>query len=146
MDGGRTTTRNSGETKKLARKVAKSLRPGDVVALQGDLGAGKTTFVQGLLSAFGVKGGESPTFVLTKIYELEKTQQGISRIGHVDAYRVQTLDDAISAGLTDLRASPGTVVVVEWADRIAEMIPQNTLWVTFEHGKGNERKVRWVRR
>lgn len=102
--------------------------------------------MQGLLSAFGVRGGESPTFVLTKIYELKKPQQGISRIGHVDAYRIQTLDDAISAGVTDLRASPGTVVVVEWADRIAEMIPKNALWVTFEHGEGNERRISWERR
>lgn len=114
-------TKNKEETQALAIKVAKQLKGGEVLALEGDLGAGKTTFTQGLAKALGVKANvTSPTFVLLKIYKTKHTS--IKQMVHIDAYRLNTGTDLEAIGWQDY-LRPDTLVVIEWADKVKSAIP-----------------------
>jgi tRNA threonylcarbamoyladenosine biosynthesis protein TsaE len=107
------------------------LGPGDVVALTGELGAGKTCFVQGLVRGLGVTtAATSPTFVLVNEY------RGRLPVHHVDAYRTQSLTELLDFGFDELLAGSG-VTVVEWADRCEALLPPRTIRVRIE-GIGDE--------
>lgn len=123
------TTRSSEETKQVAAELALLLKGGEEVALIGDLGSGKTTFVQGLAEALGstVKA-KSPTFTLMNVYPT--THQKIKRLVHVDYYRLQE-SGAADLGLDEYK-TPDTVIVSEWP---VEMAPsKNKIFVRFTGG------------
>lgn len=136
------------ETRSVAEQLGKAMRGGEVLALCGDLGAGKTTFVQGLAAGMGVRGRvTSPTFILINEYCAEN---GL-RLVHVDAYRLAeqaTLADAETFGLPDLLAGVDrdecTVLAIEWADRIASLLPDDTLRIelTFDSEHPTQRTIR----
>ena len=112
-------------------RLAARLAPGDVVALTGELGAGKTCFVQGLVRGLGVTtAATSPTFVLVNEY------RGRLPVHHVDAYRTQSLTELLDLGLEELIAGSG-VTLVEWADRCEPLLPARTIRVHIE-GVGDE--------
>lgn len=121
----------------LAARVAAGLRQGAVVALHGDLGAGKTTFVQGLGVALNVEEPvTSPTFALIHEYH------GRLRVFHVDLYRLGGEEEAESIGLEDCFASDG-VTVIEWAERAPGLLPPETLHIDILPGaNADERSVR----
>jgi tRNA threonylcarbamoyladenosine biosynthesis protein TsaE len=122
------------ETWALAAEFAATLRPGDVVCLEGDLGAGKTTFTQGLAKAFGVPGRVvSPTFCIVQEH---------GTLVHMDLYRLNSEADVLDLGWDDFRAR-GAIIVVEWPERAGSLIPENARRVRFWHGKENseERKI-----
>jgi tRNA threonylcarbamoyladenosine biosynthesis protein TsaE len=103
--------------------MASLLRAGDVVMLAGDLGAGKTTFVQGAARALGVTAAvASPTFTLVREYP------GTLPVYHVDVYRLERVQEVIDLGFEDLLDPPG-VMFVEWGDAIAALLPQDSLEV-----------------
>jgi tRNA threonylcarbamoyladenosine biosynthesis protein TsaE len=107
------------------------LGAGDVVALYGELGAGKTCFVQGLARGLGVTTrATSPTFVLVNEY------RGRLAVHHVDAYRTGSLAELVDLGLLDLMGGDG-VTVIEWADRAEALLPERTVRVRIE-GVGDE--------
>ena len=111
--------------------LGRDLRAGDVVALYGELGAGKTCFVQGLVRGLGVEGrATSPTFVLVNEY------RGRLPVHHVDAYRTASLTELIDLGLLDLMGGDG-VTLIEWADRAEPLLPARTVRVRIE-GLGDE--------
>lgn len=116
-------------TAALARGVAAILCEGDVVRLEGDLGAGKTSFVRALASALGVPSGlvSSPTFVFINDYPLASPVRGITHLAHVDAYRLRGTDEIESLGwdriMRDARAASGYVVLCEWPERISDALP-----------------------
>jgi len=113
------------ETWALAREFAKELRPGDVVCLEGDLGAGKTTFAQGLAAALGVKGRvTSPTFCIVQEHA------GPQLLVHMDLYRLHGEDDVLAIGWEDYLAR-GAVLVVEWPERAGSLIPPEARHVSF---------------
>jgi tRNA threonylcarbamoyladenosine biosynthesis protein TsaE len=119
------------DTAAAGARLGERLGPGDVVALTGELGAGKTSFVQGLVRALGVTAGAtSPTFVLVNEY------RGRLPIHHVDVYRVDTLTELIDIGLEELMDGEG-VTVIEWADRMEPLLPARTIRVHIE-GVGEE--------
>ncbi|MGH7243180.1 MAG: tRNA (adenosine(37)-N6)-threonylcarbamoyltransferase complex ATPase subunit type 1 TsaE [Phycisphaerales bacterium] len=125
-------------TSSLAAGVAALLHSGDIVRLEGDLGAGKTTFVRGLAHALGVAPGlvSSPTFVLVNEYPLASERRGIRRLIHVDAYRLQSAEDLDSAGWDRYvtpagTVQPGCAVVIEWPARIADTLAQNASALTI---------------
>ncbi|OGI29609.1 MAG: tRNA (adenosine(37)-N6)-threonylcarbamoyltransferase complex ATPase subunit type 1 TsaE [Candidatus Moranbacteria bacterium RIFOXYA12_FULL_44_15] len=147
-------TNNSEQTRKLGEILASELKGGEVVCLSGDLGAGKTTFTQGLLKGLGVKGPYmSPTFLIMKEYKWEITnyklqitnykqitKSKIQNIYHVDAYRVDG-EDMLGLGWEEIVADKNNVIIVEWAERICDIIPENSLWVRFEWIGENERRI-----
>ena len=122
------------ETWALARKLAAELKPGDVVCLEGDLGAGKTTFTQGLAAALGVTGRvTSPTFCLVQEH------RGRTLLVHMDLYRLHGEDDVLAIGWEDYLAE-GAILVVEWPERAGSLIPPNARHVVFTHLEGDERR------
>ena len=144
-------TKSPGETKKLgevfAREIGASARGASqqralVVGLVGDLAAGKTTFVQGMMKGFGVSGKvTSPTFVLLKIYAANKKNSAIRRVYHCDFYRLSSRKDIVAAGITEARGDQGSVVVVEWADRIGGFLKKGSLVLSFKHIKKQHRSI-----
>lgn len=112
-----TISRSPAETLEFGRQLAATLQPGDVLALTGDLGAGKTCLVKGLAAGLGItQEVTSPTFTLIHDY---------GRLVHIDLYRLDTERDAVNIGIEDYL--PGnTITVIEWAERIAALLPANT--------------------
>lgn len=134
------TTRNAKETKEFGQKFGSSLKGGEVIALSGDLGAGKTTFVQGLAEGLGFKSKiVSPTFILMRQYSLES---GLN-FYHADLYRLEgnVSREVVNLGLPDIWNKKDNVVVVEWAEKSKDSFPENTTWINFEQISDEERKI-----
>jgi tRNA threonylcarbamoyladenosine biosynthesis protein TsaE len=132
MGGARTlTTLTPEETRAAGERLAHELEPGDVVALTGDLGAGKTCFVQGLVRGLGAPTwATSPTFVLVNEY------RGRLPVHHVDAFRVRGPDEMVDVGLLELMDGEG-VTVIEWAERVRALLPDRAIHVEIA-GVGDE--------
>ena len=107
---------------KFAAKYAKSLRPDDIVGLVGDLGAGKTAFVQRLAKTLGVKVPvRSPTFILLQDLPTSRTvakRTGIASLCHIDAYRLENEDELFAIGFQEYAERDDAVILIEWADRL----------------------------
>lgn len=115
-------------TEKLAKQFATSLKPGDVVVLHGDLGAGKTTFTQFVFKALGVKESvTSPTFAILKTYQGKDYL-----LHHFDAYRI-TDEEAIEAGFDEIIAEPNSIKFIEWSDNISALLPDNLRKVNIKY-------------
>ncbi len=130
-----TITQGAQETQRLGQKLAASLKGGETIALVGDLGAGKTTFVQGLAQGLGIKNRMiSPTFILMREYD---------NFYHVDLYRLEeNVDEEVrNLGLTDIWGKSGKIVVIEWAEKITDLLPPNTIWINFEILDDEKRKI-----
>ena len=120
-------TRSPDETWNLARSLVDAFRPPLILALHGDLGAGKTCFVQGLAEAIGI--GEaitSPTFTMIREY-----MTGYCPLYHIDLYRIGDPDELFSFGFEDYLTTNG-ITAIEWAERAGDLLPENTLHLTFE--------------
>ena len=114
------------ETRALASKFSKTLKNGDVVLLNGDLGAGKTTFTQLVFSCLGVKEVvNSPTFAILKSY------QGKFKLHHFDTYRITT-EEAIEAGFDEVLEDKNSVIFIEWSENIAPLLPNKTIVVNIK--------------
>jgi tRNA threonylcarbamoyladenosine biosynthesis protein TsaE len=124
-------TAGAAETQGLGVALAQLLRSGDVIALAGDLGTGKTAFTQGLARGLGVTAPvTSPTFTLINQYVIPG---GSARLQHVDCYRLSNASaEMLDAGLTDLFAGEN-IVVIEWADRIPGLLPEECLKILFTY-------------
>lgn len=126
-------TNSTGETRKIGAMLAKELKSGEIICLSGDLGAGKTTFAQGLLKGLKVKGPyTSPTFVIMKKYE--------TNIYHFDAYRVG-VKDILNLGWEEIIEDKNNVIIIEWAERIRRIIPKDALWIQIESIGEDKRKL-----
>lgn len=120
------TTRSPAATYRLAAKLVSRFPAKTVLALHGDLGSGKTCFVQGLALALGVQGPvTSPTFTLVHEY------QGFRRLVHVDLYRIPSAIDALHLGLEEFFEADG-ITAIEWAERMASALPAHTIHLEFE--------------
>jgi tRNA threonylcarbamoyladenosine biosynthesis protein TsaE len=129
-------SRNPEETASLAQMLAGRAEPGTVIALDGDLGAGKTTFSQHFAKALGVKETvNSPTFTLIKEYEGSRMP-----FYHMDVYRI-SVEEADELGLDEYFYGEG-VTLVEWASQIAELLPADRLHIRIEYAGGTERIFR----
>lgn len=150
---------SSAETKKLGHDIGRSLARGTaqkiresgpfVIALQGDLGAGKTTFVQGFLKGLGSKRrAASPTFVLMRRHALGgRIKDAASRAKllsayHIDAYRLKKMSHLSVLGIEEILKEPRNVVLIEWPEKTKKFLPKKTTWIRFKHGKKeNERTI-----
>lgn len=135
-------TNSPAETKALGKKIARTLRGGEIICLSGDLGAGKTTFTQGLLEELGAQGPyTSPTFVVLKNYK------GACRnlaIYHIDAYRI-SFEDLLGLGFRDFAGKPQTVTIVEWPENVREVLPDDALNLKIEWLDETRRRLTFSR-
>ena len=112
-----------------------------MVALQGELGSGKTTFIQGLGEALGIKEKIlSPTFVIMKHFNI-LTFKHFNNLYHLDCYRLESAKDLAELGLVEILAGKNNLVVIEWAERIASILPVDTVWLVFKHKGGETREI-----
>lgn len=132
-------TKNADETKKFGREFASYLKGGEILCLVGDLGAGKTTFVQGLAEGLKAKGRViSPTFILMRQYTSEKFN-----IYHLDLYRLENnfIDELENLGVYELWQNPKNIVLIEWAEKIKNLLPKNAKWIHIKNLSEEERKI-----
>ena len=123
------------ETRAIAAALAAALRPGDVVALSGDLGAGKTAFVQGAAAALGVQERvTSPTFILMREY------QGAFPVLHLDVYRMSNLQELTDLGFEEL-LDPSSIVFIEWGDAVTPLLPVEFLEIELRGDADDGREV-----
>ncbi len=128
------------ETKKVAEKLAKTLVPGSVVALFGDLGAGKTVFVQGLAKGLGIRRKViSPTFVFMRSYPFLHHKKPLI-FYHIDLYRGQDSGDFRNLGLEEIFSEEG-IVVLEWAEKIKDVLPKKRIDVVIAAVGEKTRKI-----
>lgn len=124
------------QTFAAGRDFATRLRAGDVVALDGDLGAGKTQFIKGLAAGLGHDGEvTSPTFTLVHEYT-----GGRMPLFHFDFYRLDSDDEALRIGLDDYLGARG-IVAIEWAGKFPAVLPRETHWLRFRAGDGDARTI-----
>ena len=138
----KTITKSPDDTIKLGFNLGKKLKAGDVVTLIGELGSGKTTFTKGIAKALGVSEYNyvnSPSFVILKEYK-PQGKQNKKNLYHFDLYRVKSRDDLETVGYEEYFYSKG-VCVVEWADKIPEVIPEKHISVSFKYLNKNKREI-----
>ncbi len=145
------------ETKKLAEKLAekiliigkKNRASSDgalILALCGELGGGKTTFVQGFSKGLGIKEKIlSPTFIIMKQFQIRKNlrpnSQKFANLYHIDCYRIKKAKEILDLGFKEIISNPQNIVIIEWAERIKKILPENALIVTFKFIDKNKRKI-----
>ncbi|MBI3290697.1 tRNA (adenosine(37)-N6)-threonylcarbamoyltransferase complex ATPase subunit type 1 TsaE [Candidatus Falkowbacteria bacterium] len=160
------------QTFNLGKKLAKTLKGGEVLALSGDLGAGKTVLTKGLAAGLGVKGiVNSPTFVLMKLYPLQatslprliQTKRGFVRgykftppdpseariraglqakkLIHIDCYRLKSSQELMDIGASEYFNQLDTIVVIEWAEKIKKILPQQVIKINIKIKAGGKREI-----
>ncbi|HWC13644.1 MAG TPA: tRNA (adenosine(37)-N6)-threonylcarbamoyltransferase complex ATPase subunit type 1 TsaE [Actinomycetota bacterium] len=129
------TTSSPEETRILGAALAPTLLPGDVISLSGDLGAGKTVFVQGVATALGVDGGiTSPTFTIVHEYE------GRYPIIHMDVYRLDSFQEVLDLGFEEL-LDPQAILIVEWGEAVAPLFPRSYLEVDITRAGEEDQRL-----
>jgi tRNA threonylcarbamoyladenosine biosynthesis protein TsaE len=128
--------------KRFGADLAQKLSAGDVVLLNGDLGAGKTTLVQGIAAGLGiVEPVTSPTFTLVAEHPLPQPMRGIERVYHLDLYRLTDPHELESFGYDDYLAPAGAISLIEWPERAADWLPDRALLIEIDHRGENSRAV-----
>ena len=132
------TSNSSEETKAFAKKIAKNLKPPGLIALYGNLGSGKTTFVQGIAAWLRIKKRVlSPTFVFIREYQLDDS----AIFYHVDLYRMDSAKDLETIGLSDILENKNALITIEWPEKIEKLLPDNTIKISFRTVEENTRKI-----
>lgn len=131
-------SRSPEQTRRIGMRLGGALRAGDVICLQGDLGAGKTTFVQGIAHGWGsLDAVSSPTFIIVNVYR----RGDEARLFHMDAYRLDSTPEAEELDL-DSMLSQGPLLI-EWPERMNGLIPLEHLWISLEPIAQEEREMRF---
>ncbi len=129
-------SRSPEQTRRIGKRLGEVLQAGDVICLQGDLGAGKTTFVQGVAQGWGsIDAVSSPTFILVNLYR--RTDE--ARLFHMDAYRLDSAPEAEELDLETMLAQGP--LLIEWPERIDGLVPDERLWIKFEYVDEEEREM-----
>ena len=139
-------TTSAKETQQIAEKFISGLvlflkkKQSMVLALDGDLGAGKTTFVKGIFSGLKIKGAAvSPTFIIVR--KKKTNNKVIKNVFHMDAYRVKNVEELKNIGFFEMVSTPASLTIIEWASNIKKAIPKNSVWIKFSHGKKENERV-----
>lgn len=128
-------TKSDAETLKAGETFSKTLKPGDVVALDGDLGAGKTVLVKGIAKGLGIADViVSPTFTILREYE------GALPLYHFDVYRIGDPDELFEIGFQEYLDGDG-ICVIEWAEKVPELLPARAIGVRIEKTGSNTREI-----
>lgn len=136
-------THSSKQTQQIGKDMAASTLPGHPIVLMGDLGSGKTTFVQGFGSYFGFKRMTSPTYTFIKSYKITSqiSENTSYWINHVDLYRAATISDIHNLGIPDLLHDPLSWTLIEWPELILNLLPKKTIIIKFTQPDKNMRKI-----
>ena len=130
-------SRSPEQTRRIGARLGTALQTGDVICLQGDLGAGKTTFVQGVAQGWGSRDAvSSPTFIIVNVYRNDEQNQ----LFHLDAYRLESTLEAEELDLQSMQAQGA--LLVEWPERMERLIPRDHLWIKLEHKDQEERQMK----
>ena len=131
-------SRSPEQTRRIGVRLGGALQPGDVICLQGDLGAGKTTFVQGIAQGWGSQDSvSSPTFIIVNVYR----RGDEARLFHMDAYRLDSTAEAEELDLDSMLAQGP--LIIEWPERMDGLVPAERLWVNLEHIDEDERQMKF---
>ncbi len=143
------TTKTS-ETKKLGESLAKKIlrilpkKMAVIIGLKGDLGGGKTTFLQGFAKGLGIKQKIlSPTFVIMKRFKIPHLKPNVQyhNLTHIDCYRVEKPEELLTLGFKDIISNPKNIVTIEWVERIKQILPKKIILVEFKFIDKNKRKI-----
>jgi len=131
-------SRSPDQTRRIGARLGGALQTGDVICLQGDLGAGKTTFAQGIAQGWGsLDSVSSPTFILVNVYR----RADEDRLFHLDAYRLDSTPEAEELDLDSMLADGA--LIIEWPERMDGLIPDERLWIKLEHIDDEEREMKF---
>ncbi len=139
-------TNSAEETRKVAAVLAAELDKRAphplIIALDGDLGSGKTTFIQRLARALGIKRRLlSPTFLLMRSYPIPKPLAGYHKLYHLDAYRFKRAQETETIALQNVLCDSQNIILIEWAGNIKKALPKNSIWMKFEHGRRENERI-----
>lgn len=143
------------ETRQLGRNIAKNLNGGDIIALYGDIGSGKTTFMQGVAKELGITHKIiSPTFVITRIYKIpshskknihnkeKRLPKAPDKLYHIDLYRLADRKSIQTIGISEILEDQKAIVAVEWAEKANSFfLKKCTISITFEQLENEKRKI-----
>ena len=130
-------SRSPEQTRRMGMRLGGMVKPGDIICLQGDLGAGKTTLVQGLAQGWGsLDPVTSPTFIIVNMYRRPDNAQ----LFHLDTYRLESEPEAAELDLDDMLATGP--LVIEWPERIESILPEERLWLYLEYVAEEQRRVK----
>jgi tRNA threonylcarbamoyladenosine biosynthesis protein TsaE len=138
-------TKTPSQTKKLGEILAKEILKSNfknsvILALKGDLGGGKTTFLQGFAKGLGIKEKIlSPTFIILKKFQIPNSKY--KYFYHFDCYRIEKSKEVLKLGFKKLISNPKNIVAIEWADKIRKIVPKNSLKIDFKFINKNNRKI-----
>jgi len=139
------TSHSPKETQKIASKLAKRLKKGEVLCLFGDLGGGKTTFIQGLAKGLGIKKRvTSPSFVLMRKYPVKDYL--LTNLYHIDCYRIKSAKEILDIGFNEILEDKNAVIAIEWADKIKKILPDKRVDIKFEFIDEVTRKIDFRKR
>lgn len=126
---------NEQETRKVGEKIAQMLKKGDIICLEGDLGAGKTILSKAIAESLGIQEPvTSPTYTIVHEYK------GSIPLYHFDVYRIMTVEEMFELGFDEYIFGEG-ICVIEWADKIKEIIPSTSIWIKILYGQNNQDRI-----
>ena len=143
-------TINSSETKKLGKLFSQDIlkysskKQAVIIGLEGNLGSGKTCFLQGFASGLGIKEKiTSPTFVIMKKYKLNDKKISFSYFYHIDCYRIKKPKELLCLGFKKIISEPQNIIAIEWADQIKNILPKKNINIKFIFIDKNKRKIKF---
>jgi len=138
-------SKSEAQTKKVAKLLAEEIfsptsrqtkNRAWVIGLEGELGSGKTKFIQGFAKGLAIKSRlTSPTFVLMKKYK---------NLYHIDCYRLNKPKELLDLDFKEIISNPQNIVLIEWAEKVRKILPKNTIWINFKIINQNERKIKII--
>ncbi len=126
------------ETQQLGKDIAQKIKYGGILALYGDLGSGKTTFVQGLAKGLGIRQKIiSPTFIISRKYDSKERS-----FYHIDLYRIGEKSDIENIGLSEIINDKSNIAAIEWPEKIENLLPKNSIRIYFMYLKDDQRSIK----
>lgn len=135
-------SKSAEETQDVAQALAKTLIGGDVLTFTGDLGYGKTTFIQGLAVGLGItRRIISPTFMIVRNYRIKNHESRIKNFYHIDLYRVESSEEIKKLGIDEILKDTSAIVAIEWGEKFGDLLPKSRIDIAIEYVNEKERKI-----
>jgi len=128
--------KSEAETKELAKDLSDVLNAGDIITLNGELGAGKTFIVKSICENYGIRNSSSPSFAIVNVYEGDK------KINHFDFYRIKKIEELYDIGIEDYFSDENAIMFIEWGDLFPEILPPNRFEIKIKSLDGNSREIK----